>query len=68
EGKGYAQLKEDVAEVVVEELKPIQERIDYLLKNKDYLEKIYNIGAQKAEDAARKTLRKAQKKVGFIPR
>ncbi|HNZ82671.1 MAG TPA: tryptophan--tRNA ligase, partial [Sedimentibacter sp.] len=68
EGKGYAKLKEDVAEVVVEELKPIQERIDYLLKNKDYLEEIYSIGAQKAEVAARKTLRKVQKKVGFLPR
>jgi len=60
--------KEDVAEVVIEELKPIQERIDYLLKNKDYLEKIYNAGAQKAEVVANKTLKKAQKKVGFIPR
>ncbi|HPB79167.1 MAG TPA: tryptophan--tRNA ligase [Sedimentibacter sp.] len=68
EGKGYAKLKEDVAEVVIEELKPIQERIDYLLKNKDYLEKIYNAGAQKAEVVANKTLKKAQKKVGFIPR
>ncbi|NLK64125.1 MAG: tryptophan--tRNA ligase [Tissierellia bacterium] len=68
EGKGYAQLKEDVAEVVVEELKPIQERIDYLLKNKDYLEEIYSVGAQKAEATARKTLRKVQKKVGFIPK
>jgi len=68
EGKGYAKLKEDVAEVVIDELKPIQERIDYLLKNKDYLEGIYSIGAQKAEVAARKTLRKVQKKVGFLPR
>ena len=68
ESKGYAKLKEDVAEVVIEELKPIQERIDYLLKNKDYLEKIYNAGAQKAEVVANKTLKKAQKKVGFIPR
>jgi tryptophanyl-tRNA synthetase len=68
ESKGYAKLKEDVAEVVIEELKPIQERIDYLLKNKDYLEKIYKTGAQKAEVVANKTLKKAQKKVGFIPR
>ncbi len=68
EGKGYAQFKDDVAEVVVNELKPIQEKVDYLLKNKDYLEKIYIAGAEKAEYAARKTLRKVQKKVGFIPR
>ena len=68
EGKGYAQFKDDVAEIVIEELKPIQEKIDYLLKNKDYLEKIYVHGAEKAEAVARKTLRKAYKKVGFIPR
>ncbi len=68
EGRGYALLKEDVAELVVEELKPIQERIDYLLKNKDYLEEIYKKGARKAEAAASKTLRKVQKKVGFLPR
>ena len=68
DGKGYAQFKEDVAEAVINELKPIQEKIDYLLKNKDYLEKIYLAGAQKAEIAARKTLRKVYKKIGFIPK
>jgi len=68
EGKGYAQFKDDVAEAVVGELKPLQDKVDYLLKNKDYLEKIYIAGAEKAEHAARKTLRKVQKKVGFIPR
>ncbi len=68
EGKGYADFKNDVAEIIIEELKPIQDKIDYLLKNKDYLEKIYVMGAEKAENKARKTLRKVQKKVGFIPR
>lgn len=68
EGKGYAQFKDDVAEVIISELKPIQEKINYLLKNKDYLEKIYLYGDEKAEEVARKTLRKAYKKVGFIPR
>lgn len=68
EGKGYAEFKDDVAEIVIGELKPIQEKIDYLLKNKDYLESIYVKGAEKAEAVARKTLRKVYKKVGFIPR
>ncbi|MBP1926194.1 tryptophanyl-tRNA synthetase [Sedimentibacter acidaminivorans] len=68
DGKGYAEFKNDVAEIIIEELRPIQEKIDYLLKNKDYLEKIYIMGAEKAENKARKTLRKVQKKVGFIPR
>lgn len=68
EGKGYSQFKEDVAEVVINELRPIQEKIDYLLKNKDYLEKIYQSGAEKADATARKTLRKVSKKVGFLPK
>lgn len=68
EGKGYSQFKDDVAEIIIGELKPLQEKIDYLLKNKDYLEKIYLYGDEKAETVARKTLRKVYKKVGFIPR
>lgn len=68
EGKGYAQFKDDVAEAVITELKPLREKRDDLLNNKDYLEEIYKKGAEKAENAARKTLRKVYKKVGFIPR
>lgn len=66
EGKGYGDFKADVAEVIVENLRPIREKYDDLLKNKDYLETIYAQGAQKAEKTARKTLRKVYKKVGFI--
>ncbi|HBF7508048.1 TPA: tryptophan--tRNA ligase [Clostridioides difficile] len=68
EGKGYGIFKEDVAEVVSEALRPIREKYVDLLNNKDYLEKIYSLGAEKAEKQARKTLRKVYKKVGFIER
>lgn len=68
EGKGYGIFKEDVAEVVSETLRPIREKYVDLLNNKDYLEKIYSMGAEKAEKQARKTLRKVYKKVGFIER
>ncbi|NLK43524.1 MAG: tryptophan--tRNA ligase [Tissierellia bacterium] len=68
EGKGYGILKEDLAEVVIEGLSPIQRKYDELSKNKDYLEKIYKSGAEKAEYQAMKTLRKVYRKVGFIPR
>lgn len=67
-GKGYAQFKEDVAEAIINELSPIQEKVNELLKNKDYLEGIYKKGAEKASYAAAKTLRKMQKKIGFIPK
>lgn len=68
EGKGYGQFKSDLAEVVIEGLSPIQERYEELMKNKDYLEKTYKEGAEKASYHAGKTLRKVYKKVGFIPR
>lgn len=66
EGKGYGDFKNDVAEVIVETVKPIKDQYEYLLSNKDYLEDIYAKGAQKAEYQARKTLRKVYKKVGLI--
>lgn len=68
EGQGYGKFKENLAEVVVEGLSPIHEKFDYLIKNKDYLEKIYKAGAEKAEYQALRTLRKVYKKVGFIPK
>lgn len=68
EGKGYADLKKDVAEAIVTELEPIQEKVKELLKDKKALEAIYKEGANKANYIANKTLRKMQKKIGFIPR
>ncbi|WP_024621878.1 tryptophan--tRNA ligase [Metaclostridioides mangenotii] len=65
EGKGYGDFKADVAEVVVESLRPIREKYIYLLDNKDYLKEIYTMGAEKAQRKAVKTLRKVYKKVGF---
>ena len=67
EGKGYAQFKSDVAEAIVNELEPIQKRVKELLNNKTELEEIYKKGAEKANYISRKTLRKMQKKIGFIP-
>ena len=66
EGKGYGDFKLAVGEAVVEELRPIRERYDAIIKDKAALEVLYREGAQKAEYAARKTLAKAMKKVGFV--
>jgi len=68
EGLGYAQFKKDVAEAVVSELEPIQIKIKEYIGKKAYLEEIYKKGAEKANYVANKTLRKMQKKIGFIPR
>lgn len=66
--KGYADLKKDVADAIVNELEPIQNKVKDILKDKKALEDIYKLGAEKANYVSMKTLRKIQKKIGFIPR
>lgn len=67
EGKGYGDFKLKVAEVVVEELRPLQAKFVKLSKNKDYIDSIIKKNAETANYLATKTLRKVQKKVGFPP-
>ena len=67
-GKGYGEFKPAVGESVVELLRPIREKTEDLLKNKDYLESVYREGANKASYMARKTLDKVHRKVGFVKR
>ena len=66
EGKGYGDFKLAVAEAVIEELRPIREKYDAIIKDKATLETLYREGAQKAEYTARRTLSKVMKKVGFV--
>lgn len=65
-GFGYGAFKEAVAEVVVEEIRPIQEKFNKILLDKVFLEEVIKDGAKKADYIANKTLRKVKKKVGFI--
>lgn len=64
--KGYAQFKEDLAEVVIKGLKPFQEKKSVLEKNPKELEKILQDGAKKAKAIAQKTLQKAKQKMGLV--
>lgn len=66
DGKGYGDFKLAVGEAVVEELRPIRERYEAIIKDKAALEALYKAGAEKAEYTARRTLSKAMKKVGFV--
>lgn len=65
-GKGYGDFKKDLAEVVVESLKPIKEKHDDLIKNKDYLAKVLKDGAAQAQKVAYKTLAKVYRKSGLV--
>ncbi len=66
EGKGYGDFKVAVAECVIEELKPLQEKYKDLINNPDYLKKIYKSGAEKAYNIAHKTLEDVYKKIGMV--
>lgn len=66
DGKGYGDFKTAVGEAVVEELRPIRERYEQLIKDKAYLEECYRKADEIALKISGRTLSKAMKKVGFI--
>ncbi|HEX8491691.1 MAG TPA: tryptophan--tRNA ligase [Pyrinomonadaceae bacterium] len=63
-GKGYAQLKNDLADVTIEFLKPLQERVREI--SDEELDRILNDGRQRAEQIARVTLDEAKARVGLV--
>ena len=65
-GEGYGKLKSKIAEVVIESLRPIRESYNYLITQKDYLEKILAEGAKSAREIAQKTYQDAKEKMGLI--
>lgn len=67
-GIGYGDFKAAVADTVVGELKPIQDRFNELSKDKEYIDKVIKEGAEKAGYLANKTLAKVKKKVGYLPK
>jgi tryptophanyl-tRNA synthetase len=66
QGKMYGHLKVDLAELVVETLKPVREKYDDLMKNRDYLDQLLKSGAARAQTRARVTLDKVYNKVGLL--
>ncbi|MDY3918512.1 MAG: tryptophan--tRNA ligase [Candidatus Limivivens sp.] len=68
DGRGYGELKMAVGESVISVLKPLQERVAEIQKDKDYLDRIIKNNAERANYTATKTLRKVQHKVGFPDR
>ncbi|MCI5839062.1 MAG: tryptophan--tRNA ligase [Peptoniphilaceae bacterium] len=67
-GENYSNFKEDLGDLIVEKLSPIQEKYNEILNDKKYLTDIYTNGAIKAEKVAYKTLSKVYKKIGFLKR
>ena len=68
DGRGYGEFKPAVGEAVVSVLKPLQDRVAELTKDKAYIDSVIKNNAEKADYFAMKTLRKVQKKVGYPER
>jgi tryptophanyl-tRNA synthetase len=67
-GRGYADFKRDLADAVVGFLAPFQERYRTLMEDPDEVDRLLEIGAQKAQAVAAKTLADVYDRVGFLPR
>lgn len=65
EGKGYGDFKLAVGETVADALAPVQEEQKRLLSDKAYIASVLKAGQERAFKAARKTLSKVYRKVGF---
>jgi tryptophanyl-tRNA synthetase len=66
EGKGYGDFKGEVAEVVVEYLRPIRAKALELLEDEKHLIDLLHEGAEKARAVAGATLSDAYKNLGLV--
>jgi tryptophanyl-tRNA synthetase len=62
-GKGYAQLKGDLAEVTIEFLRPIQQSLNEI--SDERLDEILTFGADKARGIAKRTLQEVYDRTGL---
>ena len=65
-GKGYGDLKGEVAEAVVEVFAPIRERTHELLSDPAELDRLLASGAERAQEIAHTTLSRVYDAVGFL--
>jgi tryptophanyl-tRNA synthetase len=65
-GKGYGDFKAEVAEVVVDHLRPIRDRALELLQDEAHLVQILHAGADKARTVASATVAQSYKNLGLV--
>jgi tryptophanyl-tRNA synthetase len=65
-GRGYGDLKKQLAEVVVDFVTPFRERTLELLDDQTYLTEVLRRGAERAHAVADATLRDVYQRVGFV--
>ncbi|WP_309134629.1 tryptophan--tRNA ligase [Cellulomonas sp.] len=67
-GKGYGDLKKDLADVVVDFLTPFQERVHHYLSDPSALDDVLADGAERARELAVPTLERMYDRTGLLPR
>jgi tryptophanyl-tRNA synthetase len=67
EGKGYGDLKKDLAEVLTDFLTPVQAAVAAYLDDPAELDKVLASGAERARTVAARTLRTVYDRIGFLP-
>lgn len=65
EGKSYSDFKADLGEVVINFLKPFQEKYNDLKKNPDYVEHVLTKSEEKARELSSATLSEVKQKMGL---
>jgi len=66
QGKGYAALKKDVAELLIDKLDPFRRKKKELLTRDLYLKEILKHGAKKATSVAEATMEDVRSKIGLL--
>jgi tryptophanyl-tRNA synthetase len=66
-GKGYGDLKKDLADVVVDFVTPFRDRTFELLEDRSYLDGVLAEGAARAGEVATRTLADVYDRVGLVP-
>jgi len=64
-GIKYSQLKQELAQAIFKELKPIQERREKIKQDSEYLDRVIKEGTEKARKIARQTLEEVKEKMGL---
>jgi tryptophanyl-tRNA synthetase len=63
----YAQLKDAVAQTIVDILAPIQDRYRHLMADPHYLRTVRDDSAQRVQDRAARTVHRAKRAIGLLP-
>jgi tryptophanyl-tRNA synthetase len=65
EGKGYADLKNELAEVVVEGLRPVQSRYKELTEDPEHMDTLLSEAADRVRPTADRVLTKVKERIGI---